>query len=95
MNRLVRIAGILVVGVWLSACAAPPSDGELVADPYEGFNRSVHSVNKGLDRAVLKPASEAYDFVTPTLFRFLFANAINHLDLPNVLINQMLQGDGE
>lgn len=95
MNRLGRISGVLALGVWLGACAAPPGDGELVADPYEGLNRSVHSVNKGLDSAVLKPASEAYDFVTPTLFRFLFANAISHLDLPNVFINQVLQGEGE
>lgn len=94
MSSLQRIAGVLLLAALVSACAAP-RDGELVADPYQGFNREVHAVNKGLDEVVLRPASQAYDLVTPTLFRFLFANAIDHLDLPNVFVNQLLQGDGE
>lgn len=94
MRSAIRFAGLALVGVFLSACATP-NDGELVADPYEGFNRSVHSVNKGLDQAVLKPASEAYDFVTPSLFRLLLSNGISHLELPNVFINQVLQGESE
>lgn len=90
-----HIAALLVGAVLVSGCAAPAIEGELVADPYEGFNRGVHSVNKGLDQAVLRPASQAYDFVTPTLVRFLFSNALNHLELPNDFINLVLQGEGE
>lgn len=94
MSSLRKVAGVLVVGGLLGACSAPV-EGELVADPYEGFNRTVHDVNVGLDTAVVRPASQAYDLVTPTLFRHLFSNAISHLDLPNVFVNHMLQGDGE
>jgi phospholipid-binding lipoprotein MlaA len=80
----------------LSACAVGPAqEGELVADPYEGFNRSMHSFNVGLDSAVLQPAAQAYDFVTPTLVQHLFGNAMSHLELPGIFVNQMLQGDAE
>lgn len=95
MRLLARLASVLVVGVWLGACAAPPSDGELVADPYEGFNRNMHAFNKGADEYVLRPVSHAYDFATPTLFRHLIGNAVSHLDLPNAFVNQLLQGEGE
>ncbi|MFK7945196.1 MAG: VacJ family lipoprotein [Paracoccaceae bacterium] len=94
MISLRKIVGVVMLCALQAACAAA-TDDELIADPYEGFNRSVHSVNKGLDQAILRPASQAYDFVTPTLFRFLFANAISHLELPNVFVNQVLQGEGE
>ena len=90
-----RIAIAAAAGLALSACAGPPVEGQLVADPYEGLNRGVHSVNKGLDRAVLRPAAQGYDLVTPSLFQHIFGNVFSHLSLPGVFINQLLQGDGE
>ena len=96
MNVFGRIAAILVVGVSLGACeSAPQGEDALVHDPYENFNRSVHSLNKGLDSAVLRPASRAYDLVTPTLFKHIFGNAVSNLELPGIFINHMLQGEAE
>ena len=91
-----RVASIFLVGAVLGACESAPQQGdELVHDPYESFNRSVHSLNKGLDSAVLRPASRAYDLVTPTLIRHLFGNALSNLELPGIFVNHMLQGDAE
>lgn len=34
-------------------------------DPYEGFNRSMFSVNEAVDKFTAKPVAQAYDMVTP------------------------------
>ena len=87
-----RIACLLLTLV-LAACASGELEqGELIADPYENVNREVHSFNKGLDQAVLKPAALAYDFVTPTLGKVLIGNALSHLELPGLFANHVLQG---
>ncbi len=89
-------AFLVVVGlVGLAGCATQPAPGELIADPYVDTNRSIHSFNKGLDSAILKPASEAYDYVTPATIQLLLSNELNHLRLPGMFINRVLQGDAE
>lgn len=96
MKLLKHMAAGLAVCFLVGACAStPPSEEALIADPYEGFNRSVHSFNKTLDKSVLRPASRVYGFVTPTLFRHIFGNAVSHLELPGIFVNQMLQGEAE
>ena len=96
MRALVGNIGVAVLALSLGACASGPAvEGELVADPYESTNRSIHEINKGLDQAILRPASKAYDVATPTLFKHLFGNAMSHLELPGIFVNQMLQGDAE
>jgi len=89
------IAMLVAGGLTVSACGGAPEDGALVADPYEGLNRGVHTVNKGLDRAVLRPAAQGYDLVTPSLFQHIFGNVFSHLSLPGEFVNHLLQGDGE
>ena len=86
-----RILGLALVA-GLAGCATAP-EGALVADPYEGLNRSVHSFNKGVDRVVVNPASKAYDTVTPETFQFMIGNALSHLTLPGLFANHLLQGD--
>ncbi len=34
-------------------------------DPYEGFNRTMYSVNEALDNVAIKPVAKAYDAVIP------------------------------
>jgi phospholipid-binding lipoprotein MlaA len=88
------LAGVAVVLASLTAgCATPAPEGQLIADPYENVNRRIHAFNVGLDRAVLRPAAIAYDTVTPALGQHLIGNAIDHLRLPVVLINNVLQAD--
>lgn len=85
------LSGALMAG----ACAAPRGEGELIADPYVDTNRQVHAFNKGLDQAILKPVSEAYDFVTPATLKLLLSNGLDHLRLPGMFVNRALQGDVE
>ncbi|MEL6792105.1 MAG: VacJ family lipoprotein [Pseudomonadota bacterium] len=86
------LASAALVG--LAACSTMPSQpGELIADPYVETNRDIHAFNKGVDTALVRPASQVYDFVTPTLVKHLISNGVDHLKLPGVFVNRVLQGD--
>lgn len=95
MTAIMRMAAAFLVAGVAAGCASHDSGDGLIADPYESQNRSVHAFNKGLDEALLKPASEAYGAVTPALVKHLLSNGIDHLRLPGIFVNRVLQGDVE
>ncbi|MHA3979545.1 MlaA family lipoprotein [Halovulum sp. GXIMD14794] len=83
---------IALLALSLGACAQP-GDTANAPDPFEGANRAVHSFNKGLDRSVVKPASEAYVRVVPRPVRGGVSNGVNTLSQPIYAANHVLQGD--
>jgi len=89
MIRRTRIvvAAILLAG--LSACATPQAGG--VYDPFEPVNRSVHALNKGLDKAILSPSANVYGTVLPQEARTGLSNAADNLQLPGMVVNDLLQ----
>ena len=95
MSLVLRYVTVLLFATLVSGCASDPADRDLVQDPLEDVNRSIHAVNKGLDQAVLRPAADVYDFTTPTLFKHVFGNAVSHIALPGMFVNRVLQGDAE
>ncbi|WP_118135224.1 VacJ family lipoprotein [Oceanicella sp. SM1341] len=86
-----------VATIVLAGCADTEATQQagLIADPYESTNRDIHEFNKGMDRYILRPVSQAYETVTPDLVRFLVANEANHLQLPVDAANHLMQGDIE
>ncbi len=90
----IRRCAALVMVLSVAACATADPNADLSAtDPHEGFNRKMNEVNLVLDRNVLRPVAQGYDFVTPTLVKHLLGNGFNHLDLPADFINYLLQGE--
>ena len=89
----------LVATALLAGCATPPpaTDREAMAefrannDPLEPFNRRMFAVHQAVDRAVLRPATVAYQ-VLPLPVRNSVRNVLNNLRTPVVLVNDMLQG---
>ncbi len=78
--------------VALSGCATHP--GGMAAayrDPYEGFNRKVYALNKGLDRYALLPGAKVYRAGTPAALRRGIAGGLSNLDEPLSFINSGLQ----
>jgi phospholipid-binding lipoprotein MlaA len=75
----------------LTACAPAPLPGG-INDPNEAANREVHEANKALDRALVGPASTAYGGVIPEPVRQGLNNVSGNLDLPNDVVNGVLQG---
>jgi phospholipid-binding lipoprotein MlaA len=75
-------------------CASPTwSQGnEVPEDPWEGFNRKIHSFNDTADRWVMKPVAKGYTKVTPDPVEKGVSNFFgNLLEVRNV-VNDLLQG---
>ncbi|MFE3835990.1 MlaA family lipoprotein [Pseudogemmobacter sonorensis] len=85
-----RGALVGLIGLALSACAAPPSS-QSVHDPIEPVNRAVHGFNKGLDTVALRPASQVYGKAVPAPVRKAVSNVADTLDLPGTIANDLLQ----
>ncbi|RMF17536.1 MAG: VacJ family lipoprotein [Gammaproteobacteria bacterium] len=60
-------------------------------DPYEAFNRGVFAFNEFLDEWALRPAAQAYRFVTPDFVDSGITNFFNNLRRIPTLGNQILQ----
>lgn len=87
---LVALAAVLALG----ACTpAPPEEG--INDPYEAANRSVHAFNRGLDRVLIRPASNTYGTILPPPFQTGVSNLSSNLSLPGVIVNDLLQAEIE
>lgn len=82
----------------VAGCATPPKDPDELADfkqtndPLEPTNRVFYAINDRLDRAILKPASQAYVFVLPEGVRTGIHNILGNLGTPVQLSNDMLEG---
>lgn len=91
IRRAAGLAAILALP--LAACApAPIPQG--VDDPFESGNRRVHAFNKGVDRALLRPAASGYGAV-PAPVREGARNVAGNLQLPRFVVNDIAQGEGE
>lgn len=77
----------------LSGCAAQDTSG--ANDPYEATNRKIFEFNQKLDKAVMKPAAEAYVSVVPDPAREGIHNFLVNLNLPVTFANDILQGEFE
>lgn len=61
-------------------------------DPWEGFNRGVFSFNEGMDKYLLKPVAQGYDFITPTPIQTGVTNFFGNLGDLRSFANNLLQG---
>lgn len=93
---IVNVSRILFRTFALAACAltigCATTEGPVnPADPWEGSNRTVYEFNDGLDRAVFRPVSEAYAFITPQPIRTCIRNIFLNLGEIWSGINSVLQ----
>jgi len=65
---------------------------EMVADPFEGFNRAMFTLNDDLYFGLLKPIALGYRFVAPVPVRLSINNFFFNLLTPVRLVNCLLQG---
>ncbi|MEK6217226.1 MAG: MlaA family lipoprotein, partial [Boseongicola sp.] len=79
----IRRSATLAIVLSVAACAtADPQADFSATDTHEGFNRKLLDVNLALDRNVLRPVAQGYNYATPALAKHLIGNGFNHLDLP-------------
>ena len=87
--RMMRISALVLAAALLSGCAGA-TDPSGINDPFEPANRKVHGFNKGVDRALVGPASKGYGIVPEPLKRAV-GNVADTLDLPGDIANNLLQ----
>lgn len=63
-----------------------------VRDPWEGFNRKMHSFNNAADKFVLRPLAVGYKKITPEPIRAGVSRFFANLSMPATVVNQVLQG---
>lgn len=86
-------APLFIFAMVLSGCATVPADsGNDSRDPIESFNRQVFEFNEVVDRAVLKPVAQAYEYVLPEPVRDCIGNVFSNFREPSNAVNNLLQG---
>lgn len=66
-------------------------EGASNPDPWEETNRGLFSLNKGLDRALLRPTATFYHHAVPTPARAGVHNVLYNLGEPVTFLNNLLQ----
>jgi phospholipid-binding lipoprotein MlaA len=84
-----RISALLTSALLVAGCGAP-SGPDAINDPFEPANRKVHGFNKGVDRALVGPASKGVGIV-PEPVRQGIDNVADTLSLPGDIANNLLQ----
>lgn len=79
----------------LAACAEvdPLLQNDGIYDPYEEQNRKIHAFNRGLDKALVRPAANGYSKILPDGIEDSIGNFAENLGQPSVIVNSLLQGD--
>lgn len=95
LRRVLRPALALAGFSLLLACAQPDqtvtrSDPY---DPHEKLNRKVHNFNRGLDRALIRPAGKGYSSVIPDDIETVIGRFAFNLSIPSAVVNNVLKGD--
>ena len=94
-NWIKKVSGIAAIGVILAGCASQPQAVDEVNDPLEALNRSVFAFNELLDVWFLRPAATLYRGFLPPPVQDGIHNMLSNLSTPIVLLNDILQGEGE
>ncbi|MCK5831332.1 MAG: VacJ family lipoprotein [Methylococcales bacterium] len=81
---------IIFSTVLLNGCASTQIKN--LNDPWEGWNRPVHSFNDKLDGYVFKPGAKIYRWVTPKFVDRSITNVFSNINDIGVTINDVLQG---
>ncbi len=88
--RRMAVPFFALCALQLSACAKPT--GDAYHDPAEKFNRKTHELNKKLDKALLRPAGNAYGALIGPVDDEIINNFASNMSEPSTIVNQILQG---
>jgi len=97
MRRVCRLRtrntiAFIALATVLCGCASVPADQRTEADPWEPLNRTLFSVNRGIDKVTTKPLAKGYEKIIPRPVRTGITNFFKNLRTPASSINNFLQG---
>ena len=77
--------------VFVAGCATTDPDFADPRDPLESYNRAMFSLNDTLDRAIIKPLAQGYNYIVPAPVNKGVTNFFNNLSDVTSAINNLLQ----
>ncbi|MEQ1557366.1 MAG: VacJ family lipoprotein [Methyloglobulus sp.] len=86
-----QILCTLLIANMLQGCSTSPTTQADHKDPWESWNRDVHSFNHDVDEAVLKPVAKGYQDITPNPVDESITNVFSNINDIGVFINDFLQ----
>lgn len=95
-NTRAYLAAVLLQGFILAGCSSQQvtmTDPE--RDPWEAYNRKIHSFNMAFDDAVFRPVAKGYDYIMPDPPQRGIRNFFRNLAYPVTALNLVLQGKFE
>jgi phospholipid-binding lipoprotein MlaA len=95
MKTRFSLIAALTAGLSLAGCATNDPQSLAQNDPFEPTNREIFAFSIAIDKAVARPAAQAYRSAVPEPARQGVRNALTNLNSPVVLVNDVLQGEGE
>jgi phospholipid-binding lipoprotein MlaA len=95
MKTSLTLFAALAAGLMLTGCATSDPQSLAQNDPFEPANREVFDFDVRLDHAVATPVAKFYRSALPQEAREGIHNALDNLNAPVVLANDVLQGEGE
>lgn len=82
----------LVISITLAGCASTTTThDELKDDPWTGWNHGTQTFNDHLDKAIIKPLAQGYEWITPTFVNEGITNFFSNINDVGVTINDLLQ----
>ena len=93
MKNRATLFTTLAASLMLTACATKDPQSLAQHDPFEPTNREIFDFDVQLDHAVATPVAKFYRSVVPQPAREGIHNALDNLNAPVVLVNDVLQGD--
>ncbi|MBT8100333.1 MAG: VacJ family lipoprotein, partial [Gammaproteobacteria bacterium] len=88
-----RLAGLCAALLLMGCAGNPQSDAAADnGDPWEPFNRKMYALNRGVDRAALRPLAKGYRKIMPNFAQRGVSNFFDNLSTPASAVNNLLQG---
>lgn len=82
---------VLTAGTLLVGCSTVQTPSK--EDPFEGFNRTVFTVNDKVDTAVFRPVAKAYNAALPQPVRTSISNFFSNIGDVTIAANSLAQGN--
>jgi len=75
-----------------TSASQPPLDAAIEEyDPWEPFNEAMFTFNRNLDKYLLKPAAQAYNFIMPNELQRMIDNGFENIRVVPRVVNNLLQ----
>ena len=83
----------LMACILVSSCSNNSNSFDSKIDPYKSFNKKMFSFNRIIDKNLIRPITNVYDFLIPNIIEARINTFFRNLDEIQVITNDILQAE--